>query len=234
MTQADPTPLSTPDTKAGLRQRKKARRRQDILQAAARLFEEQGFDATTLAEIAQDVGVSPPTVSNYFGSKENILIALITEGAEHERTEHLKHPRKTGCPFAEVLGDLLCASSVNTMRIAGKRVWRYGEATNIRRPNTEFERKFAETDTELLNLIGVVLGDYDIALRNGEPPDVGFLAQIVFDRWSARYLAYIKDDAMPMESHLAALREDAEKLVKLLFDEDFAATSPLREKDGQT
>lgn len=220
-----------PDEEAGLRQRKKARRRAEILHAAARLIETRGFDATTLADIAKDIGVSPPTIANYFGSKENILISLVVEGAEHERAKHLKHPRRTGCDFAEVLGDLFCEISERTMRIAGKRIWRYGEATSIRRPGGEFERRFSQSDTELLNLITTVLGDYEIVLRSGGVPDVGFLARMFLDRWTARYLAYIKDDDMEMEAHKSALRADAVAMVGLLFDEGFAAGSTLKKKD---
>lgn len=218
------------NAEAGLRERKKARRRQEIVRAAAKLFARQGFDATTMAEIAHATGVSPPTVANYFGSKENILSALIFEGTEFARIQHLRTPRKTGCSFVSVLGDLLCDCTRNTMRVAGKRVWRYAEATNIRRPNTEFERQFARNDAELLKLIAAVLNDYDIVLRNREPPDVGFLAMVLFDRWTARYFAYIKDDAMPMESHEAQLKADVKALVSLLFDDRFAGKSPLKQR----
>lgn len=218
------------NAEAGLRERKKARRRQEIVGAAAKLFARNGFDATTMAEIAHETGVSPPTVSNYFGSKENILSALIIEGTEFHRARHIKRPRKTGCSFAGVVGDLLCELTENTMRIAGKRVWRYVEAAHIRRPNTEFEKQFAYSDAELLRLIAAVLGDYDMVLRNRQPPDPGFLAKMLFDRWTARYFAYIKDENMSIEAHRAFVRADVKAIVSLVFDDSFAATSPLKSR----
>ena len=185
-----------------------------------------------MAAIASEAEVSPPTVFNYFGSKENILSALIFEGAARERARHLSSPRKTGCPFAEVVGELLCDCTENTMQIAGKRVWRYAEAANIRRPNSEFERQFVRSDSELVKLIATYLGDYDLTLRNGAEPDPDFLAYLFFDRWTARYFAYIKDDAMPIEAHKEALCRDAETMVSLLFDDDFAAHSPLKKAEA--
>ncbi len=181
-----------------------------------------------MAEIAQEAGVSPPTVFNYFGSKENILSALIFEGTEHERTAHLKMPRKTNRPFADVLGDLFSEFSVNTLRIAGKRVWRYAEAANIRRPNSDFEKKFRHSDAELARLVFAVMGDYDMVLRNGETPDPEFLGSLFFDRWTALYFSFIKDDNMPMETHEAEIRRDVGNMVALLFDETFAESSPLK------
>lgn len=223
-------PRQDETAETGLRERKKARRRQEIVEAAAKLFASQGFDATTMADIAHETGVSPPTVSNYFGSKENILSALIFEGTEAERIQHLQTPRKTGCSFATVLGDFLCECTDNTMRVAGKRVWRYAEAANIRRPGSELHKRLSHTDAELHKLIATVLDEYDIALHNGDRPDVEFLARILFDRWTARYFAYIKDDAMTLEAHNALLRADMQALVALLFDEAFAARSPLKPK----
>ena len=207
---------------AGLRTRKKAKRRRGILQVAGALFNENGFDSTTMAEIAEAADVSPPTVFNYFGSKENILSALIFEGTERERIQHMAQPRTYGVPFAKILGNLLCEMSENTMRIAGKRVWRYAESTNIRRANTDFQRRFAESDQALVDLIRGYLEDYDLRLRSGEPANRDFLARVIFDRWTARYLEFIKDDAMGLQAHLGAVRADAEALVRLLFEDDFA------------
>ena len=226
---ASPDKTSRPAAaRTGLRSRKKAKRRQDILREAGKLFNQNGFDATTMAEIAEASSISPPTVFNYFGSKENILSALLFEGAERERTQHLAQPRQAGQPFAEIMGDLLCELSQNTMRIAGKRVWRYAEAASIRRAASEFQRLFTASDRELLRLIETFLRDYDIGLRSGREPDPGFVAQLFFDRWTGRYYEYIKDDQMPMNNHFDALREDVHKIVDLLFAPDFAAEASLK------
>ena len=216
----------------GLRDRKKARRRQEILRCAEHLFARDGFDATTVSAIAHQAEISPPTVFNYFGSKENILSALIFEGTQRERERHLAMPRKTGHPFAHVLGDLMCEFTENTMRIAGKRVWRYAEATQIRRPNTDFQKRFAHSDRALQKLIATFLIDYAITLRSGSAPDCDFLGKLFYDRWTAQYLAFIKDTDMTIEDHQAALRVDVETMVALLFDDDFAALSPLNTSEA--
>jgi AcrR family transcriptional regulator len=56
----------------GLRERKKRRTRRAISDIATRLFAERGFEAVTLAEIAEASEVSVKTVLNYFGSKEEL------------------------------------------------------------------------------------------------------------------------------------------------------------------
>jgi len=76
---AHPVSRHPPDP-GGLRARKKAMTRQAISDEATRLFMERGFDAVTLAEVADAAGVSVKTIFNYFGSKEELFL---------DREEHL-------------------------------------------------------------------------------------------------------------------------------------------------
>jgi AcrR family transcriptional regulator len=57
----------------GLRERKRQQTRQELISAAMRLFEERGYEQTTVAEIASAAGVSTKTFFNYFASKDEVL-----------------------------------------------------------------------------------------------------------------------------------------------------------------
>jgi len=59
---------------AGLRERKKAKTRAAIQQHALRLFREQGYEATTIEQIAAAAEFSPSTFFRYFPTKEDVVL----------------------------------------------------------------------------------------------------------------------------------------------------------------
>jgi AcrR family transcriptional regulator len=74
-TTANTTANTTAKTKKG------ARRRDAIVAAAAELFRERGFRATSLDDIGAVAGVSGPAIYRYFKSKHDLLATLIEEAA---------------------------------------------------------------------------------------------------------------------------------------------------------
>ncbi|MER5964800.1 TetR family transcriptional regulator [Streptomyces sp. NPDC002057] len=65
----------------GLRERKKARTRQALSDAAVALFLERGFDGVSVAEVAAAAEVSKPTLFRYFPAKEDLVLHRF---ADHE------------------------------------------------------------------------------------------------------------------------------------------------------
>lgn len=77
MTAAHSSATPTPPTgrpPLGLRERKKIKTREAIRTATYALAREQGYDATTIEQIADRAEVSPSTVFRYFPTKEDIIL----------------------------------------------------------------------------------------------------------------------------------------------------------------
>lgn len=62
--------------------RRGARSREVVLDAAERLMAEQGYEAATVARLVEEAGIPPSSIYHYFGSKEGVLLAVMERGAE--------------------------------------------------------------------------------------------------------------------------------------------------------
>lgn len=97
----------------GLRERKKLKTRIAIREATYRLIEEQGYEATTVEQIAEAAEVSASTVFRYFPTKEDIVLTdeydplledeLRARPADEPIVESLRHVlrRAVGLGFTE-------------------------------------------------------------------------------------------------------------------------------------
>jgi len=65
----------------GLRERNKARTRDEIVDAALTLFESRGYNATTCEDIAAAAGIAVRTFFRYFDAKDDVLVAGRSDAA---------------------------------------------------------------------------------------------------------------------------------------------------------
>src|SRR5215468_7011445 len=73
----------------GLRERWRAKARRTIQECALDLFDERGFSAVTIEEIAAAAEVSPSSVYRYFGTKEGLLVADEFDTMSQEALEEI-------------------------------------------------------------------------------------------------------------------------------------------------
>jgi len=89
----------------GLRERKKQKTRELIATTGLALFAERGYQATTVAEIAEAAEVSERTVFSYFPTKEDILFS--DHVALQEGVAAALASRPAGSPALDVVRDFI-------------------------------------------------------------------------------------------------------------------------------
>ena len=71
------------------RSARKAQTRSSLLSAAARVYARRGFGGATLDEVAAEAGFTKGAVYSHFGSKENLLLALMEEHLASQVAEQI-------------------------------------------------------------------------------------------------------------------------------------------------
>jgi TetR/AcrR family transcriptional regulator, cholesterol catabolism regulator len=107
-------PKSGREPVAGLRERKKARLRQQIIETALHLFRQRGYEKTRIDDIVHTLEISQPTFFRYFPSKDAVLgevgqrgFACITDhlrkelSSEATTSEHLRRLYQELARYAE-------------------------------------------------------------------------------------------------------------------------------------
>ena len=94
-------------TRGGLRERKKAQTRKRLADTAFAMFHERGFDAVTVAEIADACDIAVSTLFAYFPSKESLVFDQ--EAAHEQRLGSVVRDRSAEATILDALEAYLAA-----------------------------------------------------------------------------------------------------------------------------
>jgi AcrR family transcriptional regulator len=138
-----------------LRARKKLLVRDVIEQIALGLFDRRGYDATTVEEIAAEVGISPRTFFRYFPSKEDVVFAHHADALARLRNVLDERLRTGGSVIAAVRAAVLALqedADRRELEAARLRVIRVTPALTARRYalSVEYEAAIAAAITPAL------------------------------------------------------------------------------------
>jgi AcrR family transcriptional regulator len=176
---------------AGLRERKKARTRAAIQAVALELFERQGYDATTVDQIAELAEVSPATFFRYFPTKEDVVLhdrydplLLADFRAQPPELSPLAALRRTlRSVFAGLPADEFARERERATLIISVPVLRARALDELARSLEPFNEAVAERtgrmadDPEVRALTGAVLGvSISAMLAAAEDPSADYVA----------------------------------------------------------
>ncbi|MFE0461491.1 TetR family transcriptional regulator [Kitasatospora sp. NPDC058965] len=101
-------PAAAEPAVTGLRERKKQRTREALVDAAHRLFLSQGYATTTVDEIAAAVDVSQRTFFRYFANKEEAALAVLADAEDY--FVELLRARPAAEPPQLAMREAICAT----------------------------------------------------------------------------------------------------------------------------
>lgn len=195
----------------GLRERKKQQTRDAIVAEAGRLFGEQGFQATTMEEIAQAAGVSAGTLYNYFGTKNTVLLAHI-ESRVADMTETgtalLATPPPDVVSAVQALTRLYLDSFVSLERELLREVMAASFGST-----SELLPELMRLDELLLHQLETLLGHFAEAGDLQAGVDVAEAAIALYSLFATQLIMYVSVEAMTP----TALRRAVASQIEIVF-----------------
>lgn len=189
---------------AGLRERQKADRTRRILEAAAGLFREVGYDAARIEDIAERAEVSVGTFYNYFENKGDILLATV--GMEVEEVLVAGEAIVADPPpnVLDALTKLIDQYYDHSLVYLSKEMWRTAMAISIQQPETPFSKRYTALDARLCSQVSTLIQRLQRKGAVIAGIDVGAVGSMVFNNLNMMFTEFVRDEAMP----LSRLKDD--------------------------
>lgn len=180
------------------------------MNAALELFEVQGFSSTTVEQVAVQAGVSTPTVFNYFGSKQDILLALM----ERADQQALSDARQQMPSFDNAVDAMCHLESViirQELEALPASIWRELLPLGFLTPRPEAA---SSLNSRLVEEVAALLRELQGRGLLRESFDVDFVADFLNDYSSVLFMRLVQDDVPDLAAHEKRIRQ----LTQTLFD----------------
>ncbi len=184
---------------AGLRERQKATRHRDILEAAGTLFRRTGYADTSIEAIAERAEVAPGTVYNYFQSKGDLLLALVALDGEEVRSAGKDLIAAPPSDPVAAIRNLLESYIEHSLVHLSKELWRNAIATTITQPDSPFGLGYAELDRKLADQVGDLVATLQSHGMIDADIDPHVAGDVLFEACNSLFVIFVTRDALPME-----------------------------------
>ncbi|MDE1570181.1 TetR/AcrR family transcriptional regulator [Aquabacter sp. P-9] len=175
--------MATPFRTSAQRQRDREEKRFAVMRAATRLFNERGFHATSLDDVAARLGVTKPTIYHYLGNKDQVLLECVTFGLDQVLEAAERSRAASGNGLARLQAFLRRFAEIN-MDDFGRCVIRTGDEVLSPESAKTFRALKGQIDRAMRALVAEGIADGSIA--PGDPRMIAFTLAGALN-WPARW-----------------------------------------------
>lgn len=175
--------LATPFRTSAQRQRDREEKRFAVMRAATRLFNERGFHATSLDDVAAVLGVTKPTIYHYLGNKDQVLLECVKFGLDQVLEAAERSRAASGNGLARLQAFLRRYAEIN-MDDFGRCVIRTGDEVLSPESARTFRDLKGQIDLAMRALVAEGIADGSIA--PGDPRLIAFTLAGALN-WPARW-----------------------------------------------
>lgn len=173
----------SPFRSAAQREADRAAKREAVLRAAVRMFNERGFFATSLDDVAASLGISKRTIYHYLANKDQVLLECVTIGLQQLLQAAEESRAEEGTGRDRLIKFLRRYAEIN-MDDFGRCVIRTGEEALSRESLPRYRALKREIDIAMRSMLADAVEDRSIG-----PIDVKMAAFTIAGalNWPARW-----------------------------------------------
>lgn len=134
---------------SNIREQKKRKTKKAIINAAIRLFDEKGYEKTSIEELAKEAGIGKGTIYTYFQTKSEIFFAFCEEQLEFV---HGELARKTD-PQAPLIEQIMTVFMGEFLHVTHNREFGRFFMQQTLFPEERDKNRFEEVDSKWLSLL---------------------------------------------------------------------------------
>lgn len=182
------------------REAKKNLLKEKILTAAREIFLSQGYEETTIGQIAEKAGVGLGTAYNYFKSKEEIFLLAMAEELEQVNEEKREIETDAGTPEEAITAMVL--TSIQRYSFFGKKVWRAAMAAVFisMKSNTMMMHEMMKVDYRLMDKLRDRLGELKNQSRLKESFPIDTAVEVIYGAVIFHVMAYVYSEDVSFEA----------------------------------
>lgn len=185
---------------SGLRERQKADRERRIIEAAAHYFRDIGFEDSRMEAIAERAEVSVGTVYNYFESKGDLLVAIVSLEVNEVLNAGAALVHRPPGDVEAAINGLIAIYLDHSLVYLDKNMWRNAMALTTQLPETRSGRQYNALDDCLTAQVCDLIAQLQ---RNGRiRPDVDSRAvgEMIFNNTNMMFTVFVKSEAMTLDA----------------------------------
>jgi AcrR family transcriptional regulator len=180
---APASPSVSPFRNAQQREADRASKRDAVLLAAVRLFNQRGFHATSLDDVAASLGVTKPLIYHYLGGKDQVLFECMRIGLQQLREAADEVARQPGTGM-DRLKHFLRRYAECIMEDFSRCVIRTGDETLSAETRPQFRALKSEIDRAMRKLIAEAAADGSAKVTDVKLTAFAFAGAL---SWTARW-----------------------------------------------
>lgn len=185
-------------------------------EAAARLFREVGYGAARMEDIAAAADVSVGTLYNYFETKGDLLLAIVSMEVEEVLAAGAAVLADPPEDPAEALDALIGGYYDHSLVYLSKAMWRTAMALTIESPDTPFSQRYTALDAMLTDQVCAMVAVLQERGRLKADVSARLVGEVLFNNLNQMFTEFVKAQPLAIETLRASVRRQTALVVSLL------------------